>query len=415
MRGIMKTKLTDAAIRAIELPDGKNDLLVWDAGLPGLALRVGRQRRAWVYVYRPPGAGAKANPQKIGLGAWPAVTVSAAREAARVEAGRIAKGENPAAARREAKRQETAKVSTVLDKYEASLESRRYANTVSTMSTLRRGLAKFRDRDVATLTRLELVDAIDAVAQEGRPGAAADLRKHLRTLLEWTSNKGLTPFNALAGLRRERATKAQRIETEERGRALSDDELKKLWHAADPEAVLGRYIRALILTGARRAEISRLERSMVGDDCLTIPSTHTKQGRPHEIPIVPALRAILDACPRTTSRLVFPSPLTGREMSGWTQHVAKLRRNSGVDFTLHDLRRTMRSGLSRLSVDHDTAEMALGHQQDDLVRRYDKDDRWKARVDAAEKWAALVESITAEPAPIADNVVRLNSRKARAA
>ena len=46
-------------------------------------------------------------------------------------------------------------------------------------------------------------------------------------------------------------------------------------------------------------------------------------------------------------------PLTGREMSGWTQHVAKLRKSSNVDFTLHDLRRTMRSGLTRLEVDHD--------------------------------------------------------------
>lgn len=402
-----KLKLTDASISALVLPSDKADMLVWDASMNGLALRVGKTRRAWVYVYRPAGAGGRSAPQKIGLGAWPAITVAKARQLAQTHAGLVASGKDPAAERREQKRLESSSVEKVLNAYEASLARRRYANLTTAMSVLRRGLAGLERRDVATLTRRELVERIDAAAFPktielpdtdrklrrprkrviGGPGAAADLRTRLRTFLEWTTNSGSTPANPLAGLRRERATRAQRIDQGEKGRALSLDELARVWRAADPATTFGRYIRALILTGARRREMSRLNWTMVRPDRMVLPPSHTKQGRPHEIPIVPALRSVLSQCPRLSSGLVFASSKTGGEMSGWTQMVGKLEAASGIQFTLHDLRRTMRSGLTELGVDDITAEMMLAHQRDELERIYDKNDRWAARSLAARRWA----------------------------
>lgn len=391
----LKLRFTDAAIRALPpLDPGQAERLAWDEAVPGLALRLGKVRRSWIFVYRPPGSGRSVSPQKIGIGAWPAVSVDAARRAAQIEAGRIARGENPAAERRESKRKEKATVAAALDEYERGLKRRKYANLATAMSTLRRGLEGIATRDVSTVTRRELVDILERIESRGKAGAAADLRKHVRTFLEWTTNRGLTAFNVLAGLRRERATRAERIATEERGRALSAVEIKEVWKASDPETVFGRFVRALIITGARRGEMAGLERGMLSDDRLRLPPSHTKQGRAHEIPLTPLLRTVLDACPVTRSALFFASPSTGREIGGWTQLVAKLRERSGVDFTLHDLRRTMRSGLSALDVSHDVAELALGHQRDDLVRRYDKDDRWSARVAAATGWSTHLERLT---------------------
>lgn len=390
----LKLRLSDAAIRSMPAPEGSQaEQLVWDESIPGLALRIGKRRRAWVFVYRPPGAGRVGNPRKIGLGVWPAVSVDAARRAAQGEAGRVARGDDPATERREAKRKVKATVTATLDDYGSSLKRRKYANLATAMSTLRRGLCGCLTRDVASLTRRELVDIIEKIEGEGRAGAAADLRKQLRTFLEWTTNRGLTPFNVLAGLRRERATKAQRIAADECGRALSDGELKAVWTASDPTKAFGRLVRALIVTGARRGEMAGLERGMCSEDRLRLPSSHTKQGRPHEIPVTPLLRLILDDCPRTKSGLLFASPSTDGVMGGWTQLVAGVRKRSEVEFTLHDLRRTMRSGLSRLGITHDVAELMLGHQRDDLVRRYDKDDRWAARVAAAEAWSTLIEKV----------------------
>lgn len=407
---VAKLKLTDAAVAGLTLPADKSDMLVWDSAMNGLALRVGKTRRAWVFVYRPAGAGGRSAPQKIGLGAWPAITVVKARQLAQTHAGLVASGKDPAAERREQKRLESSSVEKVLDAYEASLTRRRYANLATAMSVLRRGLAGLERRDVATLTRRELVERIDAAAvlktietlEEDRkarrprkrviggPGAAADLRTRLRTFLEWTTNNGSTPANPLAGLRRERATRAQRIDQGEKGRALNLDELARVWLAADPGTTFGRYVRALILTGARRREMSRLTWPMVRPDRMVLPPSHTKQGRPHEIPLVPALLSLLSQCPRLSSGLVFASSKTGGEMSGWTQMVCKLEAASGVRFTLHDLRRTMRSGLTELGVDDVTAEMMLAHQRDELERIYDKNDRWPARALAARRWAVRV-------------------------
>ncbi|MCV9937721.1 integrase family protein [Boseaceae bacterium BT-24-1] len=417
----LKLRLTEAAVRALPPPE-KGETLLWDEKMPGLALRIGKARRAWIYVYRPPGAYTeiadgtrrRVNPIKLPLGAWPALSVEKAREAAQVEAGKVAKGQDPAATRRETGRQDKAKVSASLDDYEASLKRRRYVNVAPAMSTLRRNLASLKARDVATLRRVDVTRLIERLEAKGKPGAAADFRCHARTWLEWCTNKGLAPFNVLAGLRRERSTKAERIDTEEKGRALTDAELTVIWHAAAPDTVLGRYIRAMILTGARRAEMARLKVSMDAGGHLDLPPYHTKQGRSHRIPVTPMLRSILAACELTQERLYFASPLTGREMSGWTQHVAKVRKASGVHFTLHDFRRTMRTGLTRLGVDEDTAEMMLGHQRGtELDRIYDKHDRWQARVDAAKRWTDFVETLAAGPAPERSNVVRLSSRKAR--
>lgn len=406
----LKTRLTDANVPGFVLSPGKSELLVWDAGMNGLALRVGKQRRSWVYVYRPAGAGARVNPQKIGLGVWPAITVAKARQLAQAQAGHVASGKDPAAERREQKRLEASSVEKVLDAYEASLTRRAYANLHTTMSVLRRGLVGLEKRDIATLTRRDLVACIDKAAVRrivetpedkrgprrarkqimGGPGASDDLRTRLRTLFEWTTNSGITPANPLAGLRRERSTRAQRISQGERGRALTTDELGRVWNAADPSTSFGRYIRALVLTGARRREMSRLTWAMVRPDRLVLPPSHTKQGRPHEIPMVPLLRSTVARCPRLTDGVVFASRKTGGEMSGFTKMLDKLEAEAGVRFTLHDLRRTMRSGLTELGVDDTTAEMMLAHQRDELERIYDKNDRWAARMVAARRWAVQV-------------------------
>ena len=65
-----------------------------------------------------------------------------------------------------------------------------------------------------------------------------------------------------------------------------------------------------------------------------------------------------------------------------TPLVAKLQQASGVDFRLHDLRRTARTLMSRLGVAKDIAELAIGHVRADLIARYNKDQAWSGGSDA---------------------------------
>ena len=230
-------KLTETLTRSAAVPIGKKQVILWDGSVVGFGLRCyATGARTWIFVYRAPGGGRKAPSQILTLGSWPTVSVEAARKAARGHAGAVANGRDPAAERREERRAEKATLRLALDDYERSLEQRRIVNVRTTMSALRRGLAALMKNDVRTLTRGHYVAAIAVIERDGRLGAAEDLRKHSRTFAEWCVARGLADFNPLAGLRRPRLSRAERLEAVEGGRALSDSEIKSVWEAAETSA-----------------------------------------------------------------------------------------------------------------------------------------------------------------------------------
>ena len=125
------------------------------------------------------------------------------------------------------------------------------------------------------------------------------------------------------------------------------------------------------------------------------------------------MRVVIAAQPRGTSPLLFPSRITGGRIKGWTKLVAALKDASGVDVELHDLRRTVRTLMSRLGVAEDIAELAVGHQRADLVARYNKDAAWQARVEAFEKVSAHITALLAQAADDCGNVVPMHGRDQR--
>jgi integrase len=116
---------------------------------------------------------------------------------------------------------------------------------------------------------------------------------------------------------------------------------------------------------------------------------------------------VIAAQPRGLSELLFPSRVTGGPLKGWTKLVAQLRDLSGVKVELHDLRRTVRTCMSRLGVAKDVAELAIGHQRADPVARYNKDAAWSARVAAFEKVSAHISALLAEAADACGNVIAM--------
>src|SRR5262249_61300936 len=102
---------------------------------------------------------------------------------------------------------------------------------------------------------------------------------------------------------------------------------------------------------------------------------------------------IIDGPPVPTSRAVFPSSVTGGRTKGWTKLGAKLRQASGVQFTLHALRRTCRTLMSCLGVEHDIAELAIGHKRTGLDRLYNFDQAWQLRCEAFAKVSDHVETL----------------------
>ena len=108
-------------------------------------------------------------------------------------------------------------------------------------------------------------------------------------------------------------------------------------------------MQVLALTGQRRDEVGRIEWEHLDltRKVWAIPGEHAKNGKPHLVQLSKPVLAILEVVPRTGD-LVFSGD--GKTVfQGYSKAKARLDRLSGVsDWTLHDLRRTVVSGMARL-------------------------------------------------------------------
>lgn len=122
-----------------------------------------------------------------------------------------------------------------------------------------------------------------------------------------------------------------------RERVLSPEELRKVWNACE-EDTFGRIVRLLILTGQRAGEVKKLSRPMIEPGAITLPSWLTKNGREHSFP-VGAMTALL------LKHLPFES------LPNFARAKDKLDERAGVrGWTLHDLRRTLRTRWAELGI-----------------------------------------------------------------
>jgi integrase len=204
-----------------------------------------------------------------------------------------------------------------------------------------------------------------------------------------------------------------------RQRALNDAELAAVWRAAEAsQNAFGYLVRFLLLTATRRNEAASMRRGEVSGEEWTIPQERYKTGLELVIPLSAAAQAVLAAVPKIgKSGLVFTTD-GKRALGGFSKfkrafdgqvltilreghHEATLPR-----WTLHDLRRTARSLMSRAGVPSDHAERCLGHVLPGIRGTYDRHEYLVEKCHAFAALAALVERIVNPPG---GNVVPLHA------
>jgi integrase len=237
---------------------------------------------------------------------------------------------------------------------------------------------------VGDLTRRQIMAAVDKIAKTGKRGAAKDLRKHTHTFLEWCVGEGYVDHNVLAGYREPKETRAQRVGRRAKGRALTDDEIIKVWQASGKLGAFGLLTRMCLLGGPRRSEPTMIEWSKhVMDDRITFDAAWTKMGLHHDVPrthIVDEVLAAAKHFQRATSDYVSPSPKTGGQMSGFTKMVNRLVKEARVaKFTMHDLRRSLRTVMSRCGYDNEIQRLCVGQKPSGIDQVYNHDEQWIIR------------------------------------
>src|SRR5262249_1974032 len=138
-----------------------------------------------------------------------------------------------------------------------------------------------------------------------------------------------------------------------RDRILTDDEIRKAWvNAAGPFPAL---IKFLLLTGARRDEASLLTWDEVRAGVWELPAARNKTKLPLARPLSSAALAVLESQRRDGSAYVFTndSKTAFQDFSRSKRAFHAATGTSG--WTLHDLRRTARSIMSRAGVNSEPA------------------------------------------------------------
>jgi integrase len=151
-----------------------------------------------------------------------------------------------------------------------------------------------------------------------------------------------------------------------------------------------------------------MARAELSGGIWTIPGSRYKTKLDHSIPLTPAASAVLDRLPKIgAGRFVF----TGdgqKPFSGYSKTKAKFDKECGIaGWTLHDLRRTARSMMSRAGVSSDIAERCMGHVLPAMRATYDRHSYVAEKQRAFEALAALIQRIVDPPA---DNVIAIGAR-----
>jgi Phage integrase family len=112
--------------------------------------------------------------------------------------------------------------------------------------------------------------------------------------MNWALDRGMIEVNPIAGLKPPHKERSREL-------VLPDEALASLMRAAEVEGYpFGDAIELLILTGQRRSEVAEMRWSEVDFEraVWTIPSTRSKNGQSHEVPLSPSTVSLLRSLPR---------------------------------------------------------------------------------------------------------------------
>jgi integrase len=364
----------------------------------------------------------------ISLGIHGTITADQARTLAKRRAGEVAHGKDPKGdreeTRAEAKRLKAADENTVdaiLDKFET-----RYANHLRSGGQIKDAFARLvrpriGSKAINDLKRRDIVDMLDAIQDENGPVMADRVLAHVRKAFNWwmvQDEEFKSPI--VRGMARTKPRERSRKRT------LTDDEIRDVWtaleHLGGP-ACYPAYVRHLLLTMTRRTESSRLHSTEIKDALWIIPADRYKNKQDHAVPLsamaLQNLKSVSTSPARQNEYFVFSTTGGKKAFSGFSKSkaeldrvIAKARKAAGraamPKWTLHDLRRTARTLMSRAGVSDDHAERAMGHIISGIRGTYDRYEYLEEKRKAFEALAQLVGMILNPPI---GNVVQIAGRQ----
>jgi integrase len=388
--------LSDSAIRSAK-PGDKPYKLGDAGGLFLLVTPIGA--KLWRMKFRHAG-----KEGKLSFGAYPAVSLKAAR-ARRDEARElIAGGKNPAQEKRRsavrARMSAAATFGTVAGDYIAKRQREGLAPiTIKNLHRYVRLLADVADRPIAEIEAFELLDALRKIERRGRYETAINTREFAGRVFRYAVASTLAPRDIAADLRGALQTPpdtgfAAIVEPKRVGELLRAID----GYQGQPATMWALKLAPLVFQ--RPGEIVRMEWAELDLDAAVwrLPEGRKKERRAHAVPLsrqaVALLREAAEASPG--GRFVFPNArTTARPMTSEALNAALRRMGFGkTEHVTHGWRKTASTLLNESNKwNPDAIERALAHKDATVRGVYNIGAYWDERVRMAQWWADYLDTL----------------------
>ena len=381
----MKTLLTAAKLKTLKRP-GR-----YRAGASLYLLIAPRGTRSWVQRLVVDG-----KRRDVGLGGYPTVSLSEARDAAYENRRTARKGGDP-----------TAKVSRVPSFRRAAKhthEANRARLSESSSSAWLAVLERFAypvlgDRRVDRIDQGDVLRVLTPI-WTAKPPTARKLRTAIRSVLAWCQAHKYVAHNVAGEAIDGALPAAPKVTAHHRALDYSDvpAALDRIAGCAASESVRA-CLRFVVLTAVRSGEARGATWSEIDLDAREwrVPAARMKTGAEHRVPlsreavaVLESARALHNPAGPTGSHYVFPS--ASKPNRPLSYNLTRVLEAAGLETTVHGLRSSFRTWASeRTGAPHAVCEMALAHRVgSDVERSYARSDLFDKRRALMDQWAAYV-------------------------
>jgi integrase len=382
-------KLTQTGIARLTLPKGEPDRIYFDDDLPrfGVRLREGGSRK-YIVQYRQGGI-----KRRHTIGSAQALTLDEARKRARKVLVAVDDGKDPAAEKEQRHAASGLIFAAVMRNYlEACQASLKPKTLIGYRGDLERLWKPLHKLALGAVSRPVVAAHLRVIAKERGHVSANRARGTLSSFYAWAIGEGLCEANPVIG--------TNTLDTKPRDRVLSDAELAAIWKHL-PGSDYGRIIKLLLLTGQRRDEIGALLWSEIDSEAklIRLAGERTKNSQEHVVPLADDAIAILKTAIQRGGRdLVFGEGQSG--FAGWSRAKVTLDKAAGVKgWTVHDLRRTVATGMADLGVLPHVIEAVLNHisgHKAGVAGIYNRSTYAPEKRAALDLWASHVKMVLAQ-------------------
>ena len=260
---------------------------------------------------------------------------------------------------------------------------------------------KWRGRKIQDIARRDVVEVLDGLMDRGVGRMTNMVFSVLRKLFRWCVERDVIAVSPCTGMR-------PPCPEASRDRVLNDGELKRFWAATDALGYpFGPMFKLLLVTGQRLGEVAGIIWTEIHLDerIWSLPRQRAKNDRAHEVPLSDLAIEIVESLPKSDRETALVFTTTGKTpVSGFSRAKRHLDAAMRVQpdqqaippWTLHDLRRTVATGMQRLGITPQVTEAVLNHKSGTIrgvAAVYARHDYAQEKRDALDAWAQRLVSV----------------------